>query len=156
MNPSKYFFLFWVFCNVYRTGIYESLILKKYTSSIRADFRKGWTAPKAFISLMLFCPCCGNLLLIELSGDVQFYCKTCAYRYTLSGQISRSLTLTRKSVDPVLGGETAWQGADKTQNPCPVCAFPDAFWIQMQIRSSDEPMSRFYRCCQCAHQWRED
>ena len=105
---------------------------------------------------MLFCPCCGNLLLIELAGDVQFYCKTCSYRYTLSGQISRSLTLTRKSVDPVLGGETAWQGADKTHNPCPICMFPEAFWIQMQIRSSDEPMSRFYRCCQCAHQWRED
>lgn len=130
--------------------------VRRITPGIRLFFRGNKPSPPKLFSSMLFCPCCGNLLLIELAGDVQFYCKTCSYRYTLSGQISRSLTLTRKSVDPVLGGETAWQGADKTHNPCPICMFPEAFWIQIQVRSSDEPMSRFYRCCQCAHQWRED
>jgi DNA-directed RNA polymerase III subunit RPC11 len=30
-----------------------------------------------------------------------------------------------------------------------------AYFMQIQIRSADEPMSTFYKCCKCANQWRE-
>lgn len=40
---------------------------------------------------------------------------------------------------------------------CPKCEHERAFFMQIQIRSADEPMSIFYKCCNdaCQHQWRE-
>ena len=38
---------------------------------------------------------------------------------------------------------------------CPVCPHDEAYFSQVQIRSSDEPMTIFYRCVKCFHPWRE-
>lgn len=41
--------------------------------------------------------------------------------------------------------------------PCPKCEHPRAFFMQIQTRSADEPMTTFYKCCslQCGHRWRD-
>lgn len=105
---------------------------------------------------MLFCPDCGNMLLTEMSGMTRFFCKTCPYVYEINGRISQKVNLKKKVIDPILGSAAAWSGADVTENRCSKCLHDKAYWVQIQIRSSDEPMSRFYRCCNCGHQWRED
>jgi DNA-directed RNA polymerase III subunit RPC11 len=38
---------------------------------------------------------------------------------------------------------------------CPKCNHNEAYFMQMQIRSADEPMSIFYKCVKCAHQWND-
>lgn len=40
---------------------------------------------------------------------------------------------------------------------CPKCENSRAYFMQIQIRSADEPSSIFYKCCRnsCGHQWRE-
>ena len=40
---------------------------------------------------------------------------------------------------------------------CPKCENNRAYYMQIQIRSADEPSSIFYKCCRnsCGHQWRE-
>ena len=40
---------------------------------------------------------------------------------------------------------------------CPKCEHPRAYFMQIQTRSADEPMSIFYKCCnhECQHQWNE-
>lgn len=86
--------------------------------------------------------------------------------------------LQRKEVDDVLGGADAWKNVDSTegtlQDPpaepshltffllhllvsCPKCEHERAYFMQIQIRSADEPMSIFFKCCNenCQHQWRE-
>ena len=35
------------------------------------------------------------------------------------------------------------------------CEGKEAYFMQYQIRSADEPMTSFYRCTTCSHQWRE-
>lgn len=93
--------------------------------------------------------------------------------------------LKRKAVDDVLGGEDSWKNVDSTEVECPKeCGSERAFFMQIQIRSADEPSTTFYkyvvffaalfcvrvilmvssfptlcdRCCnmQCNHQWREN
>lgn len=66
--------------------------------------------------------------------------------------------LERKQVDDVLGGDQAWENVDQTTAQCPVdtCGGTKAYFFQLQIRSADEPMTTFYKCCQCGHQWREN
>lgn len=40
---------------------------------------------------------------------------------------------------------------------CPQCSYGQAYFMQIQIRSADEPMTTFYKCCNpdCAFNWKE-
>lgn len=107
---------------------------------------------------MLFCPSCANLLLVQGDdGQTSFQCQTCPYIYPVSRvHVSRTV-LQRKEVDDVLGGEKAWANVDSTDATCPKCEHGRAYFMQLQIRSADEPMSTFFKCCnpECGYQWKE-
>ncbi|PVU84794.1 hypothetical protein BB559_006316 [Furculomyces boomerangus] len=111
---------------------------------------------------MLFCPSCCNLLLIKTeAGDNNescFVCQTCPYMYPIHRPLVTRTLLKKKQVDDVLGGENAWQNVDSISVTCPKCEHDRAYFMQIQIRSADEPMTTFYKCCsiQCGHQWREN
>ena len=68
---------------------------------------------------MLFCPTCSNILLTEKTiADFRFFCKTCPYVFRVNQQFENTITLERKEVDDVLGGEDAWKNVDKTSILC--------------------------------------
>ncbi|KAK4046449.1 RNA polymerase III C11 subunit [Microbotryomycetes sp. JL201] len=73
-------------------------------------------------------------------------------------QYIERIHLERKVPDDVLGGEDSWKNVDSTPADCKKCGHDRAFFMQLQIRSADEPMTTFYRCCnaKCAYQWREN
>ncbi|KAG6542870.1 hypothetical protein Mapa_015774 [Marchantia paleacea] len=109
---------------------------------------------------MEFCPTCANLLLVEHASSgrsLRFFCPTCPYIYRIEKKISKKLALKQKEVDDVLGGEDAWKNVDRTEATCPQCTYNQAYFMQIQIRSADEPMSTFYKCCNnaCNFRWRE-
>lgn len=56
-----------------------------------------------------------------------------------------------------MGGSAAWENVDSTDAVCPSCNHNRAYFMQMQTRSADEPMTTFYKCCnaQCNHNWRD-
>ncbi|KFD47173.1 hypothetical protein M514_11942 [Trichuris suis] len=62
-----------------------------------------------------------------------------------------------KEISDVLGGVSAWENAQKTNERCPKCGHDTAYFMQLQTRSADEPMTTFYRCANnaCAHRWRD-
>lgn len=62
-----------------------------------------------------------------------------------------------QEVDHVMGGAAAWENVDSTDAVCPACSHGRAYFMQMQIRSADEPMTTFFKCCnnQCSHNWRD-
>lgn len=66
------------------------------------------------------------------------------------------MKLKKKQLDDVLGGEEAWENVDKTKTKCPACSHDEAYFMQIQIRSADEPSTTFYRCCKCSKQWNEN
>ncbi len=109
---------------------------------------------------MLFCPTCANLLLIEKThaAAFRFFCKTCPYVFLVTRPFEKPLsTLTKKEVDDVLGGREAWEHVDQTQvDGCHKCGHQRAYFMQIQIRSADEPMTTFDKCVQCSYQWREN
>ncbi|KAI8992546.1 putative DNA-directed RNA polymerases III 12.5 kDa polypeptide [Pilobolus umbonatus] len=106
---------------------------------------------------MLFCPICANLLLIENDGGQSFFCQSCPYVYNIHSRHTSRRVLKRKEVDDVLGGAEAWKNVDSTEVTCPKCEHERAYFMQIQIRSADEPSSIFYKCCneECQFQWRE-
>lgn len=107
---------------------------------------------------MLFCPTCGNLLLVEESATcLRFSCSTCPYISNIKRKISTRIYPKLKEVDHVMGGSAAWENVDSTDAVCPSCSNGRAYFMQMQIRSADEPMTTFYKCCnnKCGHNWRD-
>lgn len=127
--------------------------------------------------MVAFCPFCANLLFVEenVLGRLQFTCKICPVFFPIKSLLTfrnynklkvkqvSSLNgfflnfLTFKEIDDVLGGEDAWKNVDSTEARCPECSHDHAYFMQLQTRSADEPMTTFYRCCnpQCNHNWRD-
>ncbi len=105
---------------------------------------------------MLFCPTCGNLLLLERSVNVmRFYCKTCPYVFNINQTLKNYSVFDKKSSDSILGGKEAWENVAKTDVTCPKCEAGKAYFRQIQIRSADEPSTIFYKCVECGYEWRE-
>lgn len=107
---------------------------------------------------MIFCPICCNCLVAERyeSGQTRLECPTCTYVHSVTTRLERNVRdLPEKQADDVMGGAAAWELADKTSAVCERCQAKEAYFFQMQTRSADEPMSTFYRCVECKHQWKE-
>ena len=107
---------------------------------------------------MLFCPSCGNILLVESAATgLRFFCQTCPYIHPVKHTYRKVVPLKRKAVGDVLGSEEAWKSAETIDEPCPVCSNVTSYFQQIQTRSADEPSSIFYRCgnAKCKHQWME-
>jgi DNA-directed RNA polymerase III subunit RPC11 len=74
----------------------------------------------------------------------------------LKGVYTSEAKIKKKQVDDVLGGDDAWENVDRTQARCPQCSNNEAYFMQIQIRSADEPSTTFYRCCKCSKQWSDN
>lgn len=108
--------------------------------------------------MFYFCPTCANLLIVEESSEgMRFSCVTCPYVFPIKKRVSYKIYPKLKALDDVLGGADAWKNVDSTDEPCPKCAHPRAYFMQVQTRSADEPMTLFYKCCSpaCGHRWKE-
>ncbi|XP_014283907.1 DNA-directed RNA polymerase III subunit RPC10 [Halyomorpha halys] len=107
---------------------------------------------------MFFCPTCGSLLIVEeYLGRLRYKCRCCPYCFNITKRISFRTYPKLKEIDDVLGGAAAWENVDSTDERCPVCSHSRAYFMQIQTRSADEPMTTFYKCCNqaCGHRWRE-
>ncbi|XP_047637123.1 DNA-directed RNA polymerase III subunit RPC10 [Phacochoerus africanus] len=110
------------------------------------------------VVMLLFCPGCGNGLIVEEGQRChRFACNTCPYVHNITRKVTNRKYPKLKEVDDVLGGAAAWENVDSTAEPCPKCEHPRAYFMQLQTRSADEPMTTFYKCCnaQCGHRWRD-
>ncbi len=105
---------------------------------------------------MHFCPNCGNLLLIDEGSEcTNFCCPTCSYKFDITQKYESKILLKKKEIGDVLGGSDAWENVDRTQAKCPYCSHDTAYFMQIQIRSADEPMTTFYKCIKCMKQWND-
>ncbi|KAL5275311.1 POLR3K family protein [Megaselia abdita] len=108
--------------------------------------------------MLVFCPQCGNILLIEEGNSgLRFSCATCPYIFNIKQKITTKIYPKLKEVDHVMGGSAAWENVDSTEAECPECSHKRAYFMQIQTRSADEPMTTFYKCCNqiCGHNWRD-
>ena len=109
--------------------------------------------------VLLFCHFCGLRLTLEEGPNMcyRFYCKTCPYVYNVNSKVINRKYPRLKEVDEILADAKAWDNVDKTQVKCPKCEYGEAYFMQIQTRSADEPMTTFYRCANkdCTHRWKE-
>ncbi|KAG5480528.1 hypothetical protein LSCM1_06231 [Leishmania martiniquensis] len=75
---------------------------------------------------------------------------------------SPSVSASRTTADsgPAVKARTSAEGGQITTIPCQnednPCTSTKAYFIQIQMRSADEPATVFFKCVECGHQWRQD
>ncbi|KAF5175489.1 Dna-directed rna polymerase iii subunit rpc10 [Thalictrum thalictroides] len=108
---------------------------------------------------MEFCPTCGNMLQYEpYNVDVKgrFFCRTCPYVCEIENKITIKHPVEKKVFEPIFSKNAAAELADQTDAFCRDCHHNRAYYNMLQVRSADEPMSKFFKCCNCGATWRED
>ncbi|KAI5169995.1 DNA-directed RNA polymerase III subunit RPC11 [Pancytospora epiphaga] len=104
---------------------------------------------------MHFCPICGYLLYTEQQQRMQLSCSACPYIYTLTTAVTCSQTLKVKTLEKVMDAEDWSKHGNKCAINCPKCSNVEAFFMELQTRSADEPMTIFYMCTKCKYDWKE-
>jgi DNA-directed RNA polymerase subunit M len=105
---------------------------------------------------MQFCDECGSMMHAE--GD-EMVCSSCSARVPKDEELAEEFTSTEEQSDAeVIETE---EGADFEGKPtsedvvCDECGHGVAWYTIKQTASADEPPTRFFKCKQCGHRWRE-
>eukprot|EP00668_Euglena_longa_P033463 GGOE01043036.1.p4 GENE.GGOE01043036.1~~GGOE01043036.1.p4 ORF type:complete len:108 (+),score=39.79 GGOE01043036.1:38-361(+) len=106
---------------------------------------------------MLFCPHCGNLLLVEATAEaLRFFCQTCPYTCNVKSKVEERLIMKQKNVEDAMG-TAVWEGSQRITVPCPAkhCSGSEAYFKEFATRGADEPTTQFFKCLECGEQWKE-
>jgi len=108
-----------------------------------------------------FCPECGNMLRKKKVSETFFLACRCGYERELksdSKKIEKNIQKKKKALEKnfiVLSEEDKISANPRTRKECPKCGNLEAETWQVQIRSSDEPSTHFFKCTECKYTWRE-
>ena len=110
---------------------------------------------------MKFCPKCGSILLPQYIDKKRILkCLKCGYiEYTdFNEKIGISKTKKQKSKKKILiiDRDIKVSILPKINITCPKCGYHKAYYEIRQMRSADEPSTRFYTCIRCGYRWKED
>lgn len=118
---------------------------------------------------MLFCPYCGTLLSLERGSNTphfRYCCPTCRFVSPVRSQQTVECHVETGANGGKFGhllNDTELMIVDektgcKTQVRCASadCGGQEAYFVQMQLRSADEPPTTFYECTKCKTRWKTD
>ncbi|MFX0080848.1 MAG: transcription factor S [Candidatus Hodarchaeota archaeon] len=109
--------------------------------------------------MVQFCPECSNLLRKKTEdGNDYLVCK-CGYQEILNSSIDHKTIEKKKEALKknliIISEEDKIKVHPIVKRSCPKCQNQEAETWQIQIRSSDEPSTHFFRCVKCKHTWRQ-
>jgi transcription factor S len=101
---------------------------------------------------MQFCPKCGSLLMMK---KTKFGCPRCDYvaKEEINLEVKESVKETRAVA---VVDEKDSEMHPVTDNDCHKCGNNRAYFWTRQMRSGDEPESKFFKCTKCKNVVRED
>ncbi len=108
-----------------------------------------------------FCPECSNLLRKKKVNEKSFLACKCGYEREMesdTNKIKESIHKKKKYLKKnlvILSEEDKISANPRTRKECPKCGNLEAETWQVQIRSSDEPSTHFFKCTNCRYTWRE-
>ncbi|MDY6777509.1 MAG: transcription factor S [Candidatus Nanohaloarchaea archaeon] len=105
---------------------------------------------------MDFCDDCGGIIVSEKEGGkTSFKCRSCDQRYEKQGG-QMQITETKDEEERGLIAEGSdEESLPETEEQCEECGNDTAYWWMEQTRAADEPETRFFKCTECGHTWRE-
>ena len=102
---------------------------------------------------MMFCPNCKSILLPKHDkGKTVVEC-SCGY---IAKAVETKITESIKTVEqPRTGIAEEKETLPLTDEECKKCGHKKAYHWEVQTRAGDEPATRFFKCEQCKHTWRD-
>jgi len=109
--------------------------------------------------MIQFCPECSSLLRRKKVDEKIYLACKCGYQEKDNTSVdSKNIEKKKKELEKnlvVITNEDKINVNAITRRECPKCGFMEAETWQVQIRSSDEPSTHFFKCLECKHTWRE-
>ena len=108
-----------------------------------------------------FCPECSSLLRKQILNSKPFLACKCGFEKDIMSDIIKiEETVQKKKKDleenlVIVFEEDKITPNQITRKECPKCNNIEAETWQVQIRSSDEPSTHFFKCSSCKYTWRE-
>lgn len=104
---------------------------------------------------MLFCPKCGSLLKTKKQGSKTIQFCSCGYSSAAKEEATFSEKVEKKEEKIEVRGSTddILPIADNVE--CPKCKNGKAYYWMKQTRAGDEPETKFFKCTECKHTWRD-
>ena len=111
--------------------------------------------------MVKFCPECSNLLRKKRMNEKTYLICKCGYQIEIqpdNNQLEKTIQKKKAVLDKnliVVSSDDKISGNMKVIKIYPKCENKEAETWQVQIRSSDEPSTIFFRCTKCKYTWRE-
>lgn len=102
---------------------------------------------------MEFCKKCGGMIMPKKVGEkVVFCCRNCGEKSSkgAAGVVKEKVEKKEK-----VSFAEKKEVLPMTDAICAKCGNEKAYWWMQQTRAIDEPPTRFFRCTECSHSWRE-
>ena len=110
------------------------------------------------MSIIEFCKTCGSLLIpVKKGAKTVLVCRVCGKKATPKSKKAMKIETSGKKHEKIIivDKKSNTEALPKTKIICPKCEHGEAYWWMEQTRASDEAPTRFYKCCNCKHTWRE-
>jgi DNA-directed RNA polymerase subunit M len=108
-----------------------------------------------------FCPVCSNLLRKKKITKKSFLACKCGYERELESdetKLKKNVQKKKRDLEQnlvIISEEDKITANPITRRKCTKCDNMEAETWQVQIRSSDEPSTHFFKCTKCKYTWRE-
>ena len=99
---------------------------------------------------MEFCPKCGAILVQKKKNDG---CPRCTYSKKGKVKLTSSEKIEERKEIPVISEKADTRPIVKQK--CKKCKNKEAYFWTLQTRASDEAETKFFKCTECEHTWRE-
>jgi DNA-directed RNA polymerase subunit M len=102
----------------------------------------------------MFCPKCGSILFPKIVKDKKVAECSCGYKDSEAenlGNIKQKI----KASDDIAVVDKEIDILPECDEECPKCGNNKASFWTIQTRASDEPETKFLKCKQCKHTWRD-
>jgi len=101
---------------------------------------------------MIFCKKCGSIITGETKKNGKAVCKCGYVSEEKSTLIKEEMNQKNSGVEVV---EEKTETLPLTEVDCPKCGHMKAFYWTMQTRAADEGETKFLKCEECNHTWRD-
>jgi transcription factor S len=100
-----------------------------------------------------FCKDCGAIIMGIRGEEVP--CPSCGASQKAKTEMKLSEKVAKVEEKEVIDTNKQAEINPITDAECPECKSPKAYYWTKQTRAGDEPETQFFKCVECAHQWRD-
>jgi len=103
----------------------------------------------------MFCPKCGSILMPKKEGNKKVLACSCGYKSKDLDKATIKEEKLEKTKELEVVDESELETLPIMDAECPKCRHKKAYFWLVQTRASDEPETKFLKCVNCKHTWRD-